>query len=252
MDQQHHHLLVDQSEDQLDEIHNADQGFVRVSDPEKAQKENNLNGRFTKYLFFCLIFASIGSAFQFGWNIGIYNTPEDVIKDFYNKTYFNRNGVDMPDTTFTTLWSITNGLMPAGGLIGGLSSGFFADLFGRKKALMYTNVLVVISAILNIASKFIPAYETLMAGRFFAGVLSGLFSGILPLYLNELAPANLRGFTGTMNQLSIVAGIVVTNIFGLPQILGSQTLWPVLVGFMLVPALAHFALLLAVESPKHL
>ena len=37
----------------------------------------------------------------------------------------------MSNDTFTTLWSITNGLMPLGGIFGGLSSGSVADYFGR-------------------------------------------------------------------------------------------------------------------------
>lgn len=53
-------------------------------------------------------------------------------------------------------------------------------------------------------SKFIRSYETLMAGRFVAGLFCGLFSGLVPMYLNELAPINLKGLAGTMNQLFIV------------------------------------------------
>ena len=91
-----------------------------------------------------------------------------------------------------------------------------------------------------------------MAGRFLTGLFSGLFSGVLPLYLSELPPMNLRGLAGTMNQLTIVIGILVTNIFGLPQIFGTANLWPVLVGFILVPVLPGLALIFAVESPKYL
>lgn len=115
-----------------------------------------------------------------------------------------------------------------------------------------TNILVLISAILNIISKFIKSYETLMVARFFGGLFCGLFTGILPLYLNELPPQNYRGLVGTMNQLTIVLGIVVTNAFGLSDVLGTDSRWPILLGLMLVPALAHIGLLFAVESPKHL
>ena len=89
-----------------------------------------------------------------------------------------------------------------------------ADYFGRKRSLSLINFLVVLTAALNIMSKSIVSYETLMAGRFVTGLFSGLFSGVLPLYLSELPPMNLRGLAGTMNQLTIVIGILVTNIFG--------------------------------------
>ena len=37
----------------------------------------------------------------------------------------------MSNSTWTALWSVTNGLMPLGGCVGGLASGNLADLFGR-------------------------------------------------------------------------------------------------------------------------
>lgn len=114
------------------------------------------------------------------------------------------------------------------------------------------NVLIIINAILKIVSKFAKSYEMIMAARFFVGLSLGLFSGILPMYLNECSPKNLRGLAGTMNQLFITIGVMVTNIFGLPEILGSDDLWPILVALCLIPCIAHIALLMSVESPKHL
>ena len=78
---------------------------------------------------------------------------------------------------------------------------------------------MILSAVLNIISKFVKSYETIMVGRFLSGVLSGLFSGIAPMYLNELPPQNLKGAAGTLNQLTVVFGLAMVNIFGLPQVL---------------------------------
>ena len=101
-------------------------------------------------------------------------------------------------------------------------------------------------------AKYIKAYETIMAARFLTGLFCGLFTGILPIYLYEIAPKNLRGLTGTLNQLNIVLGILATNILGLPNLFGTATWWPVLVGFVFVPALFHVAFLAGVKSPKYL
>ena len=73
----------------------------------------------------------------------------------------------------------------------------------------------------------------------------------MPVYLNEISPANYRGLIGTFQQILLVFGILVANVFGLPEILGTEKLWPILVGFILVPFLAHIGLFFAVESPKH-
>ena len=82
--------------------------------------------------------------------------------------YFER-GKNLTNGTLNTLWSITNGLFPLGGVFGGLSSGFFADNFGRKNGLILINILVIITACLNIMSKYVVSIETLMTGRFISG-----------------------------------------------------------------------------------
>jgi MFS transporter, SP family, solute carrier family 2 (facilitated glucose transporter), member 1 len=125
-------------------------------------------------------------------------------------------------------------------------------LFSRKNALVLTNSIVLACTILNVISKPVKSYETLMVARFLIGIACGLFTGILPVYLNEMAPQKLRGLMGTFCQLGIVFGILVTNIFGLPEILGTDSRWPYLVGFMIIPALSHIGLFFTVETPKHL
>ncbi len=124
--------------------------------------------------------------------------------------------------------------------------------FHSKNALVYTNLLVLAAGVLNVISKYINAYETIMVGRFVTGIFCGFFTGILPIYLYEISPQSLRGLTGTMNQLNIVVGILATNILGLPQLFGSAEMWPILVGIVFVPVLAHVLLLTGVESPKYL
>lgn len=118
--------------------------------------------------------------------------------------------------------------------------------------MLSVNSIVLLSTILNVISKFVKSYETIMASRFFTGFYCGLFSGLLPLYLSECPPKNLRGSVGTLNQLSIVLGILISNILGLPDLLGTYERWPILVGLSLIPALGHLSLILFPESPKYL
>ena len=70
--------------------------------------------------------------------------------------------------------------------------------------MLFTNVICLIAAVLNVASYFVPSYEMLIVGRFVCGFYIGLYSGIIPMYLSEIAPINLRGVIGTMNQLFLV------------------------------------------------
>ena len=87
----------------------------------------------------------------------------------------------LDESNLKFLWTVTNALLPLGGVIGGLSSGFMADYFGRKNSMFIMNICVLTTAILNIISKFIPSYRTLMASRFLTGIFSGFFSGVVPV-----------------------------------------------------------------------
>jgi len=97
------------------------------------------------------------------------------------------------------------------------------------------------------------SYELLIVGRFFVGLSSGLFAGLAPMYLGEIAPAHLRGAIGTIYQLVITITILLSFILGLPGALGTENLWPVLFGIIFVPSVAMIvALPFLPESPKHI
>jgi MFS family permease len=118
--------------------------------------------------------------------------------------------------------------------------------------MLLANLLVFVSGVASIISKPFHTYITLLIGRSVAGLVTGLFSGIAPMYLTEIPPKNYRGISGVFNQLSIVIGLLVANIFGLPQLFGTEKLWPYLVGINIVPAvLLYFAAPFIVESPKY-
>lgn len=121
----------------------------------------------------------------------------------------------------------------------------------RKNGLVLVNVIVIISAVLNTISKPVNTFITVLISRLLAGIYSGFFTGILPLYLSECSSKNLRGLSGTLNQLAIVLGVVAVNVLGLPDLLGTRELWPVLVGLTLVPILFHAVLFFLSESPKY-
>lgn len=92
------------------------------------------------------------------------------------------------------------------------------------------SVPTIIACIVMGVSKSAVSYELLIIGRFLVGVPSGTFTAIAPMYLAEIAPINLRGALGVMNQLMIVFAILISVILGLPQVLGNSELWPLLLG----------------------
>lgn len=53
---------------------------------------------------------------------------------------------------------------------------------------------------------------------------------LVPMYVSEIAPLNLRGALGTVNQLAVTIGLLVSQILGIQQLLGTQDGWPTLLG----------------------
>lgn len=50
------------------------------------------------------------------------------------------------------------------------------------------------------------------------------------MYISEIAPLNLRGGLGTVNQLAVTVGMLLSQVLGIEQILGTDDGWPILLG----------------------
>ncbi|KAL8601902.1 hypothetical protein ACOMHN_020637 [Nucella lapillus] len=202
----------------------------------------------TRNLSFAVAACILGSSFQVGYNTSVVNSPADVIKDFYNSTYAARSGKPMPESVMTLLWAVTVSCYAAGGMVGGLSAGYWANRYGRKGALLRNNIVVVVAAGLMGFSKMAGSYEMLIVGRIISGVNAGVNSGVAPLYLSEISPVSLRGLCGTFNQIAICFGTVIGEVTGLEVLLGTQALWPITLGFPVLPVL--FQLLTLPSCPE--
>ena len=66
-------------------------------------------------------------------------------------------------------------------------------------------------------------------------VFPGAGSGLVPMYLTEIAPNKIRGSMGVLHQLALTCGILVSQLLGLRQLLGGEKTWPVLLAFSAVP-----------------
>ncbi|XP_065135763.2 solute carrier family 2, facilitated glucose transporter member 1 [Paramisgurnus dabryanus] len=196
--------------------------------------------------------AVIGSL-QFGYNSGVINAPQKIIEMFYNETWYDRYKEPIAKTTLTTLWSLSVAIFSIGGIVGSFSVGLFVNRFGRRNSMLMANVLAFIAAALMGFSKIAASWEMLIIGRFVVGLYSGLSTGFVPMYIGEVSPTALRGALGTLHQLGVVVGILMTQIFGLESLMGNADLWPFLLGFTFVPALLQCILLpFCPESPRFL
>ena len=77
-----------------------------------------------------------------------------------------------------------------GAAVGALFSGSISDKIGRKKVIIIADILFTAGAIVMATA---PSVAVLMIGRLIIGVGVGSASQIVPLYLSEVAPVEIRG-----------------------------------------------------------
>ncbi|XP_051839127.1 solute carrier family 2, facilitated glucose transporter member 2 [Antechinus flavipes] len=226
------------------------------------------------------VFTAVLASFQFGYHLGVINAPQQVIVAHYRSLLavpldeeepYNSTDVYIPSvqtTTgyeekeiepdpflpiVTTYWSLSVSSFAVGGMISSFFGGWLGDKLGRIKGMLATNGLSLIGSLLMAIAKFGPSHILIISGRFITGLYCGLVSGLVPMYIGEIAPLSLRGALGTLHQLAIVTGILVSQVIGLDFILGNADMWPVLLGLGAAPAVLQCLLLfICPESPSYL
>ncbi|KAM5165139.1 solute carrier family 2, facilitated glucose transporter member 2 [Mantella aurantiaca] len=217
--------------------------------PQLHQPDQSLTGT----LIFAVFTAVLGSL-QFGYGIGVINAPQMVIEEHYRGVLgLEANTTDAPASSSVTMyWSLSVSVFSLGGLVSSFFVGWIADKLGRIKSMMAVNSLAVIGALLMGLAPTGQAHALVIAGRLITGLYCGLTAGLVPIYIGEISPTALRGALGTLHQLGIVTGILISQVVGLEFILGSKELWPVLLGLSGVPAVIQTVLLFfCPESPRY-
>lgn len=219
---------------------------------------------------FAIAAGAIGSSFQHGYNTGVLNAPQTLIENWISGCP-DRAANDsataasdgsaaaaaesscIDDYTVTLIWSWVVAIFCIGGMLGGTMVGFVAGWLGRKGGLLLNNVLVVVATLLMGFAKMAGSYQMLIAGRFVIGINSGLNAGLAPMYLSEIAPVALRGAVGTVYQLIITMSILLAQVLGMTNVLGTESGWPWLLAITAVPAIFQIVTLpFCPESPKYL
>ena len=96
-----------------------------------------------------------------------------------------------------------------GCLIGAMVAGSAADKWGRKPLLMLSAVLFTVSAI---ATGLFNDFTLFNIARFIGGIGIGVASALAPMYIAEVSPAEIRGRMVSLNQMTIVLGILAAQI----------------------------------------
>ena len=151
-------------------------------------------------------------------------------------------------------WVVGSALL--GCVVGAALAGKLTDALGRRAVLWLSGVLFLISGIWCYLS---PSVGQLVAARILGGVGVGVASLLVPVYIAELSPPQIRGALVSINQIAILVGMVLSYLVNAwigrwgDSAWLSATGWRVMLGAEAVPALLFLALSLKIpESPRWL
>ncbi|CAO1636529.1 unnamed protein product [Parajaminaea phylloscopi] len=193
------------------------------------------------YTFGCGCFAALGSIL-FGYDLGVI-AGVLIAKDFLNVT-------GHPDADY--LGFITSSML-LGAFIATIPAALTADRFSRRSAIFVGALIFILGGVLQTAAM---NRETMLAGRFFAGMGIGQLGMLAPLYQSEIAHPSRRGSLTTLVQLFLGIGALVASfvVYGCNKHHRDTIFeWRFPLALQLLPALPLAALIfLLPESPRWL
>jgi SP family xylose:H+ symportor-like MFS transporter len=142
------------------------------------------------------------------------------------------------------------GSLALGCIVGCIIAGKIAERYGRRPGLMLAAFIFAVSSLII---AFSPNLSFFIVLRFVAGIGVGMASMLCPMYIAEISPANVRGRNVAINQLTVVIGILVTNLCNYLLADGSDEVWRWMFGLGTVPAVIFVLGVLGLpESPRWL
>lgn len=136
----------------------------------------------------------------------------------------------------------------AGAFVGTAFGGYLGDRFGRRPTLIMTGVVYGLFAL---ATGLAEGPWGFVISRLFVGAAVGISSMLVPLYIAELAPEDIRGALVTLNQLAISTGVVVA--YYVDYLLAGSGNWRWMFMSAVVPSVVLlFGLIYLPETPRWL
>ncbi|KAD3336601.1 hypothetical protein E3N88_32120 [Mikania micrantha] len=187
-------------------------------------------GKVNNFMVYISTFVAVCGSFAFGSCAGYSSPTQSAIRDDLNLSLAE--------------YSLFGSILTFGAMIGAIASGPMADFFGRKGALRISTAFCTIGWL---AIYFAQGPLPLDIGRLATGFGMGVFSYVVPVFIAEIAPKQLRGSLTAANQLMICAGVSVAFI------IGTVLTWRILALTGLIPcAVLLVGLFFVPESPRWL
>ncbi|XP_057538874.1 sugar transporter ERD6-like 16 [Amaranthus tricolor] len=214
--------------ERLESNYLSDSESALMKEEWRNEEYDDEDGSITMVLFSTCV--AVCGSFIFGTCVGYSAPTQSAI----------RGDLNLSLAQYSTFGST----LTIGAMLGAISSGPIADFIGRKWAMRMSAGFCMAGWL---ALYFATGAMTLDIGRLFGGYGIGVLSYVVPIFIAEIAPKELRGGLTTLNQLMIVTGSSITFL------MGSIISWRVLALAGLVPCIALLSGLFFVpESPRWL
>lgn len=163
------------------------------------------------YIWLISTVAALGGLL-FGWDWVVIGGAKAFFEPFFGiakDAIVNGKAVVVTDENLSG-WANSCALL--GCLAGSLVTGILSDKFGRKRLLIFAAFLFAISSVLT---GWAGSLHQFIIWRLAGGVAIGMASNLSPLYIAEIAPAQMRGRLVSLNQLTIVFGVLAAQLLNL-------------------------------------
>ncbi len=189
----------------------------------------------TRYIIFISFVSALGG-YLFGFDFAVISGALPFLRDQFGLNEY---------------WEgFTTGVLALGCIAGCLLAASVSEKYGRKASLMTAAAIFAIS---SLAMAFSANLTIFILFRFVAGIGVGMASMMSPMYIAEVSPATIRGRMVAINQLTIVLGILITNLINYSLRNEGTDAWRWMFGLGVVPSVIFFVgVIFLPESPRWL
>jgi sugar porter (SP) family MFS transporter len=190
-----------------------------------------------RFVYICAALAAL-NGLLFGFDTGVISGALPLIEETFGLSTF--------------LKEVVVSIVLVGAAIGAATGGTLADWWGRRRVTLFGAAIFFVS---SLGMAFSPTVWWLIGFRLLVGFGIGVASIVGPLYISEIAPPEVRGSLGTLQQLAITLGILLAyliNYIFASLITGAEA-WRWMLGFGIVPAaILGLGMAQLPESPRWL